>query len=191
MRPVRKYLDKQYKMSIRTIPAGTQIFLTKKLTPIFSLQPGKLLLNDSLYVAYDVRVRGVIVIPRGTRVVGDWITEGSDSLPCAAQLQVNRVYLSGTGQPMFADSQIYTNISGYNREEVNNSPFLYNIKRMHSKSGLRRRIARVQNRSQVLADYRPNTVYLDIDTTEIPVTLTEDFSYRECPIDNDYNQNKC
>ena len=170
-------------MSIRTIPAGTRIYLTKKHAPVLSVQPGKLLLNDSLYVLYDVRINGIIVIPRGTRVTGDWVTEITPQI--AVQLQITRVHLSGVGQPLIADSEVSTCLSGYSRAEVCNTPFLYNTSRHRGRSNLKRRIAKIHNRTRTLADSKPDTIYLDIDTTEIPVTLIEDFVYEECPTEND------
>jgi hypothetical protein len=79
-----------------TIPAGTHIYLTRKPNHLFYIKPDKSLLNDSLYVLYDVRVDGVTLIPRGTRVCGDWVTESFPNV--AAQFQMNRIYLVGNGQ---------------------------------------------------------------------------------------------
>ena len=85
------------------LSAGTRIYLTKKKHHTLYIQPDKTLVNDNLYVAYDVRVNGETVIPKGTRVVGDWVTESIPSI--AAQLQIKKIYLQGSGQDINADSE--------------------------------------------------------------------------------------
>ena len=155
------------------LSAGTRIYLTKKKHHTLYIQPDKTLVNDNLYVAYDVRVNGETVIPKGTRVVGDWVTESIPSI--AAQLQIKKIYLQGSGQDINADSDVIEAISGYNNNEVNNAGFLYKINQYRSASNITRRIAKFHCMIRTLLDNNLNTIYLEIYTKEIPVTLITDF----------------
>lgn len=158
---------------IRKLPAGTRIYLTKKYHHPLYIRPDHTLGNDTLYVAYDVRSNGVTVIPRGTRVKGDWVTE-SRPVP-VAQLQLTRIFLNPVGQEISADSEVIEDLSGYNRGEVDNVSHLYKINQYRSTSNLIRRIVDVNYYVKTLLDEDINTPYLEIYTKEIPVTLTEDF----------------
>jgi hypothetical protein len=159
-------------MSIK-IPAGTRMYLTKKRAYTFFIQPDTTLLNDSLYVAYDVRINGVTVIPRGTRVTGDWVTESTPVM--SAQLQINKIYLSGSGQVAAADSDVYEALSSYNNTEVNDASYLYTQLVYRSTANVIRRIVREQCQVKVLLDDNLNTTYLEIFTKEIPVIFISDF----------------
>jgi hypothetical protein len=160
-------------MVIKKIPAGTRIYLTKKYNPVLYIQPDKTLVNDNLYVAYDVKIDGQTVIPKGTRVVGDWVTESSPSI--AAQLQLTRIFLSGSGQEIKADSDVIEAVSEYNDREVNNAGYLYKLNQYRATSNITRRIAKFQCKIKTLLDDNRNTIYVEIYTKEIPVTLTTDF----------------
>lgn len=165
-------------MVIKKIPAGTRIYLTKKKAHTLYIQPDKTLQNDSLYVAYDVKINGQTIIPKGTRVTGDWITESNPSI--AAQLQINRVYLHGTGQQMLADSDVIEAVSDYNNNEVSNASYLYKQNQYRSTSNITRRVANVLCKVKTLLDNNRDTLYLEIFTKEIPVTLTIDFVAFPC-----------
>lgn len=158
---------------IKKIPAGTRIYLKKRRPHKLCIQPDKTLMNDNLYVAYDVRINGTTVIPKGTRIVGDWVTESSPTL--AAQLQLSRIYLKGSGQPIMADSDVIESISDYNGREVSNAGYLYKQNQYRSTSGIVRRIANLNSSPRCLLDNHKDTLYLEIFTNEIPVTLLEDF----------------
>lgn len=160
-------------MEIKKIPAGTRIYLTKKKQFPLYLQPDKTLANDNLYVAYDVRIDGQTVIPKGTRVTGSWIAESSPSI--AAQLQVNQIYLDRNGQPFYADSDVIEATTEYNNKEVNNAGFLYKQNQYIASSNITRRIVNVQCKVKTLLDDNRNSIYLEIFTKEIPVTITMDF----------------
>lgn len=160
-------------MLIKKLPAGTRMYLTKKLPHELYIQPGTTLVNDSLYVKYDVRIDGQTVIPKGTRVVGDWVTETNPSI--AAQLQVTKVYLSGSGQLMAADSDVIEATTLYNSREIDNACHLYKQNHYHAKSGIDRRIVNFHCRVMTLPDNRTKSIYLEIFTEEIPVTFTADF----------------
>lgn len=160
-------------MIIRKIPEGTRIYLTKKKPYILHIQPDKTLINDNLYVAYDVRMDGRTIIPKGTRVVGDWVTESSPTI--AAQLQVNRIYLQGSERQFMADSDIIETVTAYNNSEVGNANYLHKKNNFMSTSNITRRIANVKCCTRTLLDNNPDTPYLEIDTKEIPVTVTQDF----------------
>lgn len=160
-------------MIIKKIPAGTRIYLTKKNKFSLYIQPNKTITNDNLYVAYDVRVDGVTVIPKGTRVTGDWVTESMPGL--AAQLQINWIFLSGSGQEIHADSEIIGCLTNYNGREVGRTPYFYKNKEYKSSGNITRRIAKVGLHHKTLMDNNLDTIYLEISTHEIPVILTEDF----------------
>jgi hypothetical protein len=160
-------------MMIRKIPAGTRIYLMKKKKLPLNIQPDKTLANDSLYIAYDVRVDGQTVIPKGTRVVGDWVTESTPTI--AAQLQVKTIYLRGSGQPFYADSDVIEATTMYNNREIQNTPYLYKQWQGIATSNLTRRIVDYPCKVKTLLDDNLNSIYLDISTKEIPVTLTVDF----------------
>lgn len=164
-------------MSIK-IPIGTRMYLRKRRPFKLYIQPDKNILNDSLYVAYDVRIDGITVIPRGTRVLGSWITE---SCPCiAAQFQVDRIYLKGSGQITTADSDLFEGITEYNANEICNAPYLYKIMDYYSPANILRRIVKASCQVQVLYDRHLNTPYIEITTKEIPVTFTSDFIINYC-----------
>jgi len=164
-------------MSI-TIPAGTRIYLTKNPPFELFLKPDTSLLNDSLYVAYDVRINGVVAIPKGTRVLGNWITETTPTI--AAQLQLTLVYLSGHGQAIFADSNVYEVLSSFNSTEVNNSNYILETLNYISTANIDRRIVKAPCNIVTLLDDEKNINYIEIPTREIFVTLQTDFTYNSC-----------
>lgn len=160
---------------LKIIPAGTRIYLTKKRSNhVLCIQPDTIILDDTLYVKYDVKVGGRVVIPKSTRVCGNWITE---SVPCiAAQLQVTKIYLQGSGQAINADSDTYERVSDYNSGEINDVGYMYRQNHYKSSSGIPRRIARYGNVHHPLVDNNRYSSYIEIDTREIPVTLLTDFT---------------
>lgn len=160
-------------MDIKKIPTGTRIYLTKKKQFPLYLQPDKTLVNDNLYVAYDYRINGQTVIPKGTRVTGDWVAESTPGI--GAQFQTNCIYLDRNGQPFFADSDVIEATTEYNNDEVNNAGFLYKQNHYLAKSNIYRRIVNVNCKAKTLLDDNRNSTYLEILTKEIPVTLTSDF----------------
>lgn len=160
-------------MDIKKIPAGTRIYLTKKNKFPLCLQPDKTLVNDNLYVAYDVRIDGQTVIPKGTRVTGDWVAESCPSV--GAQFQANCIYLDRNGQPFFADSDVIEATTEYNNNEVNNAGYLYKQNQYLAKSNIYRRIVNINCKVKTLLDDNRNSIYLEIMTKEIPVTVTTDF----------------
>ena len=173
-------------MVVKRIPAGTRFFLTKRLKSNLAIQPGKTIINDSLYVAYDIRVDGFTIIPKGTRIIGNWVT---DKCPMAAQLQVTKVYLYGSGQELYADSDVYETCTEFNRREIDNSPYVLELNQYKSQSNLVRRVAKFQHRTKMLTDERLNSAYISINTKEIAMTLTQDFEYEI--VDMCYESVKC
>ncbi|XWV24633.1 hypothetical protein QJ856_gp1151 [Tupanvirus deep ocean] len=165
-------------MVIKKIPAGTRIYLTKKNNHTLYIQPDKTLVNDNLYVAYDVRIDGETIIPKGTRVQGDWVTESTPTI--AAQLQITKIFLQSSGQPITADSDVVEAISEYNNNEVNNASYLYKTMQYRATSNITRRIVNFYCKIKTLLDDRRDTIYLEIYTKEIPVTLTSDFVPYPC-----------
>lgn len=167
-------------MIIKRIPAGTRIYLTKDKSNYFYLQPGKIYVNDNLYVVYDVKIDGKIVIPRGTRVTGRWITQ---SVPePAAQLQLEKIYLSGAGQNISADSEVLTTVRNFKkRHNINNKPFLYKQKHWNSINSVNS--TNIINHAVYKNSCNPTNIgtsYLEINSNEIPVILTEDLIPMPC-----------
>lgn len=160
------------------IPAGTNIYLTKKRPYPLYIQPDKTLVNDNLYVAYDLRINGQTVIPKGTRVMGDWVTESRPTI--GAQLQLHRIYLHGAGQEIKADSDVIEATTLYDRSDVKNANFLYKQLHFRGPSNLNRRVANMNCMIKTLLDNNLNTIYLEILTREIPVTLIEDLIVSSC-----------
>lgn len=161
-------------MVIKKIPAGTRIYLTKKNPYMLYIKPDKILINDNLYVAYDVRIDGRIVIPKGTRVIGDWVTESNPNI--AAQLQLTRIFLhGGAGQQIKADSDVINSIADYNNVEVKDAGYLYKQNQYLASSNITRRIANIRCRVKTLLDNNRNSIYLEIYTKEIPVIVLSDF----------------
>ena len=158
---------------IKKIPIGTRIFLTKKRKDPLYIRPDTTLQNDNLYVAYDVRIDGVTVIPKGTRVIGDWITESDPTI--AAQLQIKRIFLDRSGQDLSADSDVIEATTLYNGEEIDNANNLTRVSHYRSTANVMRRIVNVNCCVTTLFDTKLNAIYLEIFTKEIPVTLLHDF----------------
>jgi hypothetical protein len=161
-------------MLVKKLPVGTRLYLTKPKNKELYIQPNKTLVNDNLVVAYDVRNNGEIIIPKGTRVLGDWVTESYPTV--AAQLQLTKIFLDGIMQPIAADSDVIEAITTYNNEEVNNASYLYKLNQLKMQSGTTRRITNVQCNVKGLKDNHLDTIYLEILTKEIPVTIVSDFN---------------
>ena len=165
-------------MVIKKLAEGTRIYLKKKKPFPLYIQPDKTLVNDTLYVAYDVRENGITVIPKGSRVIGDWVTESRPTI--AAQFQLTRVYINGCGQDIKGDSEVIEATSDYNDREVCNVGHLYKQLEYRGSSNIKRRIADIGCRVKTLLDNHLNTIYLEIFTKEIPITLTQDFVAFPC-----------
>lgn len=161
-------------MSI-VIPCGTKMYLKKKNPKTLYLRPCQTIENDSLFVAYDVRINGETIIPKETRVLGDWVTENNE-----AQFQAKRIYLTGTGQILSADSDIFQGFSFYNCEELGNPSYFYKIMDFHSSSNINRRIVNSRCQTFPLLDDRLNMQYIEINTNEIPINFTTNFVISLC-----------
>lgn len=166
------------------IPAGTRMYVTKRnpcllynnpracMPPLY-IYPDKTIINDSLYVAYDVRINGETLIMKGTRVLGDWVTESCPSL--AAQLQLTQIFIQPEGQCIPADSRVIEAVAEYNNCEVNNVSHLYKLNQYRSTANICRRIVNVGCCVKTLLDNNVNTPYIKISTNEIEVIFTDDF----------------
>ena len=69
------------------IPGDTRIFLTRYATQELHLRP-MLQWPDILYVLYDVLVEGIVIIPRGSKVYGTWISDNDPRIAAQFQLSV-------------------------------------------------------------------------------------------------------
>jgi hypothetical protein len=165
------------------IPSGTRIYLTRNPPYNFCIKPDTILSNQSFYVKYDVRQVGITVIPKGTRVSGDWIAESTPVI--AAQLQIKKIYYERNGCDMFADSLPYEQITEFNNTEIENTSYLYNKKNYVSTANITRRLAKLPCKNKILWSDDLNTDLININTEEIIVTLTSDFDACACaPVNN-------
>ena len=161
----------------RTVLRGTTMYLTRKTQGIdLSLKLDKCLPNDVLYVLYDVKVGTTVIIPKGTAVMGDWVTETMPII--GAQLQLSKIFINGQSQDIIADSDVFCTTTTYNINEVSNANVVQGVLTYLSTANMARRIVNVKCRTKVLEDSSLNEqiTYLNIKTSEIPVTLLEDFS---------------
>ena len=154
------------------IPAGTKIYLTREPPYELYIKPDTTLANDTLYVAYDVKIDGAIVIPRGTRVIGDWITETTPTI--ASQLQLTKICLNGGSHTITADSEIFEVLSEYNSAEVNGTNVFTQTLSYQSVANIRRRIVKFPCQIKVLLDEQLNTQYIQIFAKEITVSVLAD-----------------
>ena len=135
--------------------AGTKIYLTRTPPFFLNIVPDTIVLNDVLYVLYDVKIDGITIIPKGTVVVGNWVTE---SLPIpSVQLQVRKILLSEDCE-INADSDVLEAAVG------NVVPEAFDCCPV--------RITRLPWRVQLLTDF--NSTFIQISTKEICVTLIND-----------------
>lgn len=160
-------------MNIGTIPARKMIFLKKKSADVLCIKPGKTLVNDNLYIAYDVKINGIIAIPKGTRVQGDWVTEHTPNI--AAQFQLTRIFLDRNGTEISGDSDIIDSISEYNAGDVRDADFFYKKQSITTVAGISRRVVELGYNVITLDDSQLDTIYIEIKTEEITVTLSSDF----------------
>lgn len=160
---------------IDKIPAGTRIYLAKKNRCYMSIKPDMVITDVTLYVIYDVRINGQTVIPRGTRVSGDWVSE---SLPTiAAQLQINKIHFPTGTMDFFADSDVYESVTFYKNSEIGENT--YNLSGIGNKpitTNTFRRIVDIDCKIGILQDANPSTIYIEIPTSEIAVDLIQDFT---------------
>lgn len=153
-------------MPITNLNAGTWIYLKKKSGHEIYIQPGNIVYNDNLYVAYDVKCRGHVVIPKDTRVIGNWITQCD---PIEAQLQVTRMYLHGSGQEFCADSDVIQATDIINDD----SCYIREVHDYKSPSGITRKLTNSTSEGD-------ETLFISIFTKEIPVMLIQDFIPYPC-----------
>lgn len=160
-----------------TIPRDTQIYVTKK-TPGFALSVrlDTTLVDDTLYTLYDVKLGTQVIIPRGTRVMGNWVTE---SLPIPSiQLQLTKICFEGTWIPIIADSDVFETVTIYNRDEVHNPRSIRQLLTYKSTANIYRRVVNIRCHITTLPDENVpqfDVLYMNVQTDEIPVSLLEDF----------------
>src|SRR5579872_2498836 len=152
------------------VPAGTKIYLSREPPHEIFLKPDTTLVNDMLYVLYDIRLSdGTPIIPRGTRVTGDWVTESTPTI--SAQLQLTKLCLNGNSYTVSADSDVFESLTQYNNTEVNNSNVVQQVLFYQSTANVMRRIVKFPCMIRVLLDERLNTEYIQIFAKEVSVTL--------------------
>jgi hypothetical protein len=166
-------------MSI-TVPIGTRLYLTKRKDPSYALyiKPDRVVPNEELFVAYDVKIGTITAIPKGTRVIGNWITESTPVL--AAQFQAHTIFLTNKGLEFHADSVPIQTITIVDPAEVGDATLIIKEADYISPARVLRRIVTVRCRTFALLDDIspadiPNGTYLNINTTEIPATVIANF----------------
>ena len=154
-------------MSIR-IPTNTKMYLTNKNKNNLYVKQNTTLININLYVAYDLKINGITIIPKGTRVLGDWITSN------IAQFIVHKIFLKGNGQIMSAESDYYNKLINYDQ----NVSHFYKSRNLIANKN--QRIMKYNYLNQFQFDSQITTNYVEIDQTEITVSFTSDFVLIYC-----------
>ena len=168
-----------YNMQSGNIPAGKTIYLTKNNCDILYIKPGKTVINDTMYVAYDVKIGDLVVIPKGTRVQGDWVTEHTPEL--AAQFQLTSIYFpipnsfQFTRHHITGDSMIIARSAAFNLQDVEYHDYFYQKATINMSKSVTHRIVEIGHKTKTLDDSILDTVYVEIDTKEISVILSSDF----------------
>jgi hypothetical protein len=91
---------------IKKISQFTTLYLKGYNTNNFYIYPGSKIVDNNLVVAYDIRSNtGNLIIPRGTRVSGVWVSEISSNIEI--QLIINKIYLSKGTQEIKAVSDVF------------------------------------------------------------------------------------
>lgn len=88
-------------------PDNLRFFLSNKNKTKLFIKPDKILLNNKLYVIYDCLINGHVIIPKGSTVIGDWITEND---PPSAQLQLTKIFINGLEYSISAFSTVFEKI---------------------------------------------------------------------------------
>lgn len=157
-------------MGIKSVQAGSQIYVRRNNAEALYIQPGKEIIDDNLYVLYDVKVNGIIIIPRGTRIVGDWITTKNGII-----FSAKKIFIEGIYQDLEAESYIYDNVVNFDSAEVRNAPYLELQKIYKSLANISRRFVVSRCKNKILFDNFAQTPYIEIPNKEISIIILEDF----------------
>lgn len=157
-------------MIIKKIPAGYEIYVTKHNASYIYIQPGKKILSDSLYVIYDVKIDGYTIIPKGTRIEVNWVSEIHPEV--AVQIQLTKIFLQGSGQNIIGQSDVMKHTIELDSIELENSPYIieYDCKFKSNNSLMKFNC----NKKRLLIN-RKNSTYLTINAKEIKIILIEDY----------------
>lgn len=152
------------------IPSGTRIFLTRKPDRPFCIRPDTILHDDALFVTYDVLIDNVVAIPRGTRVLGDWITESIPEI--AAQFQIHTIFLTKAGQKIQGDSALFNHTVQFNYQHVNG---ITHMNLLHDNANSSTKFVSVNGKQRAITNIAPTVTFIMIPTQEISVILTSAF----------------
>jgi len=155
------------------LPEGTALYVSRCTPYPIYLLPETVYPQDVLYLAYDLRHQGEVVLPRGTQMTGTWIAEQAPEL--SAQLQIISLSLRDREYPCFADSDVFLEKTQLNGAEVEYVPFLEE-KIQGRKGPARRRVVRYRNQDYALMDNHLDTIYLRVRTELVRVRLIRDLS---------------
>jgi hypothetical protein len=161
-------------MEISKISADTRLYLTRRPAVKMYIRPDKNIPDNNLYLLYDLRVNGVLVIPNGTRFSGTWITENDPEI--AAQLQLDTIYLTAEGQDFIGDSDIFNTITAYTSTEIGDADVIFQKMQKKTASNLVRRHVNYDNKNIILTDNNCDAIFIEIPSAEIPITVTQDFA---------------
>lgn len=148
------------------ILAGTNIYLRKLRGSTFTVKPDTDILDDDFLVAYDVRINGETVIPRGTKMMGNWINTTTPTV--TIELQITKVHYDNMWLPFHAASDVIYAIAKPNNVE----------------SHLNKVLAACSNMSELYDPLCKVTIELiedrdelvmNVSMNEIRVVMSEDF----------------
>lgn len=154
-----------------SIPSGKTFYLKKEPPYVLCLKPDITLENQTYIVKYDCNINGVTIIPRGTKIIGNWITQSTPSI--SAYFDVKLICQNNTLTSINAISRYYNDITQFNDIEVYNADYFLLVLNETSQSNLVRRGIQVNCREKILNDNNLNSTYITVPTNEIAVTVYE------------------
>lgn len=157
------------------IPAQTILYVYNIPNYELCIKPGSII-TDTVYLLYDFKIDGVVVLPKNTKMTGSWITE---SVTNKAQLQIDKIYFNNncnvTSYDFVADSNTYSGTVLFNDVEVNNAISIRKKIDYYPSTYVHRRIVKINCGDVILLDNDLNSTYINIFTGEIMITLLDDF----------------
>jgi hypothetical protein len=155
-------------MGIKSLNTGRRGYLTRPGGHDLYIKVGSHVDGEVLHVAYDIRVEGVTILPKGAIVIGDWITNEED--PTQAMFMTNEVFVEGQFQEFIADSDIYNEIHRFNADRLSDPSHFY----LTSTHGANHRIIN-KCRHMTIRSNREGDPYIRIPAQEIPFTIVDSF----------------
>lgn len=153
------------------VPVGTRIYLTKRTNFNFVMPLDTAIIDDVFFVAYDIKINGIVIIPRGTRVWGDWVSEIDGDVN--VQLQLSKIYLGGIPRAICADSEVISAAIAVPPIE----PVSPSIAALLNKQAVTNLYRVPVGYCQCVVTYDPiaAVLWLNVRFRELPVTIIVDF----------------